>query len=186
MSMSVLNLAIQTARPDTYLISNFETAGGNRAIANRLINYITGVFTGSEGAYASGYPPSIAISVQGNSVQASATLTCVSAVATDTVVVNGVTFTCVNSGATGNQFNVGASDTECAANIAAAINASVTALVSGYVSATSALGVVTVSAIVYGLSGNLYTLTTTGGHIAASSAKLVGGAADATAQTLQF
>lgn len=49
------------------------------------------------------------------------TLTLAGVVATDTCVVNGVTYTCVASGATGNQFNIGASDTLTAANLAALI-----------------------------------------------------------------
>ena len=92
------------------------------------------------------------------SVQASGTVTLSSMVATDTVTVNGVVFTCVASGATGNQFNVGGTDTITATNLAAAINASVTALVAGYVTASASGPVVTVTAIQPGLTGNLGTL----------------------------
>lgn len=184
--MAVLNIQVSCARPDTYYEQNFETAGGPKAIINRLTNFLTGLATGTEGAMSTTVPPTIAFSVQENMVQASATLTCVSAIATDTVVINGVSFAGVASGATGNQWNVGGTDTLTAAAIAAAINASVTALIAGYVTATSALGVVTVTSSLYGLGGNQVTISTTGGTITASSTRLVGGAVDATAQTLTF
>lgn len=109
-------------------------------------------------------------------VQASGTLTLSTAVATNTAVVNGVTFTCVASGATGNQFNVGGTDTLTAAALAAAINASVTAKVASYVTAVAVGAVVTVSAVQPGLSGNLFTLSATGG-IAAGASALAGGTA---------
>lgn len=189
--MSVLKLEVTTARPDDYLESNFETPGGNRTIAQRIADYITRVFTGNESAESAGNPPSIAISVQGNEVQASGTLIFDTVVATDAFVINGVTFTAVASGATGNQFNVGADDVETAENAAAAINASATALINGYVTATGAAGltttgVVTITSAFYGLAGNMTTLVSNDATITASGARLTGGAADATAQTLEF
>lgn len=45
-------------------------------------------------------------------------------VAGDVVTINGLAFLCVASGATGRQFNVGATDTDTATNLVAAINAS--------------------------------------------------------------
>jgi hypothetical protein len=92
-----------------------------------------------------------------NAVQASGTVTLSSHVATNTVTINGVVFTAVASGATGNQYNVG-TDTVTAANLAAAINASVSAAVAGLVTATSSGAVVTVTAVTPGLLGNLVTL----------------------------
>lgn len=189
--MSVLKLAITSARPDSYLESNFETAGGKNAIAQRIVNYVQSLTTGSELAESASAPPSIAISVQGNEVQASGTFILDTVIATDVISINGVNFTCVASGATGNQFNVGADDVETAANLAAAINASVTALVSGYVTATSAAGltttgVVTVTSSFYGLSGNQTLIASADATIVASGARLTGGLADATAQTLSF
>lgn len=183
--MSVLNVAITTGRPDSYLESNFETSGGARQIAQRLVNYINGVFTGSESGTSSA-APSIALSVQGNAVQASGTFTLASVIATDACSINGVTFTCVASGAVANQFNVGASDALTAVNLAAAINASVSALVSGYVTASAAGDVVTVTSAFYGLSGNQTLIATADATITVSGAKLTGGAVDATAQTLSF
>jgi len=92
-----------------------------------------------------------------NAVQASGTVTLTSHIATNTVTINGVVFTCVASGATGNQYNVG-TDTVTAANLAAAINASVSAAIAGLVTATSSGTVVTITAVTPGLLGNLITL----------------------------
>lgn len=183
---STLTLAVTTARPNNYLVSTFETAGGNQAIGQRCVDYLQRVISGNESAYDSTHPPSIAISLVGNAVQANATLTCVSVIATNTVVINGVTFTAVDSGATGNQFVRSGTDSVTATNLAAAINASVTALVSGYVTAAASSNVVTVSSTNFGIYGNQVTLTTGGGTIVASTARLIAGAADATAQTLNF
>jgi phage tail sheath gpL-like len=184
--MSVLKLQVVSARPDDYLESNFQVAGGGRAIAERLKQYLERVYTGNESAAGTSAPPSINIVVQGNEVQASGTFTCVSVIATDAVKINGVTFTCVASGATGNQFNVGLSNTATAASMAAAINASVTALVAGYVTATSALGVVTITSAFYGLAGNQTLIESLDSTITASGVALTGGAADAGALTLNF
>lgn len=183
---STLNVSIITARPELWLESNFETAGGKTAIAQRLVDYIQRIISGNELAYGTSQPPSLALSITGNAVRASGTLTCVSVIATDTVLINGVEFAAVNSGATGNQFVRTADNTVTATNLAAAINASVTALVSGYVTATSALGVVTVYSTNYGIFGNQVTMSTTGGTITSSVTRLAGGIADATAQTLSF
>lgn len=118
--------------------------------------------------------------------KATGTLTLTSVVATNTFAINGVTFTAVASGATGNQFNVGVSDTLTAASAAAAINASASALVSGKagVTATSALGVVTLTAITSGVTGNAITLAG-GTNIAASGARLTGGS-DGTTTTIDL
>jgi len=96
--------------------------------------------------------------VSTGAIQASGTITLSSMVATDTVTVNGVVFTCVSSGAGANQFNVGLSDTATAANLAASINASITAKVINVVSATSVAAVVTVTAVQPGLAGNMNTI----------------------------
>lgn len=185
--MSVLNLKLTTGRPNSYLTQNFETAGGARQIAQRIENYLTSLYTGSEGAQVSpASPPSIAISVQGNEVAASGTFTLTSVIATDACSVNSVTFTCVANGATANQFNVGLDDTATAVNLAAAINASVTALVTGVVRATASTNVVTITSAFYGLAGNQTAIATADSTIVVSGARLTGGAVDATAQTLTF
>lgn len=129
--------------------------------------------------------PSVIVSIEDNAVPASGTFTFASIVATNTMTINGVVFTCVASGATGNQFNVGASDTAAAANAAAAINASVTTLIAGYVTATSALGVVTVTSVSRGKAGNQVTIVG-GSNVTASGARLTGGAVDPGTVTYTF
>lgn len=184
--MAVLKLAISSARDDTTLEQQFETAGGARQIAQRIVNYINSLFTGSESAMSSSIPPQIAISIQENEVQASGTLTCVSVIATNSVVINGVSFTAVDSAPGTNEFVRTADNAVTATNLAAAINASATALISGYVTASALSNVVTVTSVFYGLSGNQATMSTTGGTITSSVTRLASGAVDATAQTLQF
>jgi phage tail sheath gpL-like len=184
--MSVLKLRVVTKRPDGWLESNLQTAGGSRAIAERIKQYIERVYTGGELAEDSSTPPSINVRIEGEETQASGTFTLDTVIATDAVSINGVSFTAVASGATGNQFNVGADDTETAENLAAAINASATALVSGYVTASSAAEVVTVTSVFYGLAGNAITIESADATITASGARLEGGAEDAGALTLSF
>lgn len=73
--------------------------------------------------------------------------------AAQTMTLNGVTFTARASGATGNEFNIGGSVAVTAANLAAAINASTSVKLLNSVVATSAAGVVTVSARIPGFAG---------------------------------
>jgi phage tail sheath gpL-like len=185
--MGQLNLKIASRRDDATLQRIFQTpgSGAKHAVGQHLVNFIQGLISGSE-LGPSGEAPSVAISVEGQAVAASGTFTLASVIATDAISINGVTFTCVASGATGNQFNVGVSDTATAANLAAAINASVTALVSGYVTASAAATVVTVSAAIPGILGNAITIASADATITASGARLTGGAADSSAITLSF
>lgn len=119
-----------------------------------------------------------------DSVVATGTVTLSSHVATNTVTVNGVVFTAVASGATGNQYNVG-TDAVTAANLAAAINASVTAKVQGYVVATAASNVVTINAIRPGVLGNLTTIAISANG-SVSGATLAGGTDGALTSTTSY
>lgn len=109
--------------------------------------------------------------------QASGTVTAAVAIAGNTVTINGVVFTGVASGAVGNQFNIGGTDAITATNIAAAINASVTAGVQGVVTAAAVGTVVTITAVQPGLTGNAISLASSGATLAVSGAKLTGGTA---------
>jgi phage tail sheath gpL-like len=177
--MATIRLSVTTGRPASTLQSTYQTVGDSRGIVNKLAAFLTSVSSGSEST------PSIIIRVQENEGRASGTLTLASVVATNSCVINGVTFTAVASGATGNQFNVGVDDPTTAANLAAAINASITAFVSGYVVATSSGAVVTVLSVFYALAGNMITLAG-GTNITASGSKLTGGTLDPNTQTLSF
>jgi len=108
-------------------------------------------------------------------VRATGTFTSTTAIATDAISINGVTFTAVASGATGDQWNIGADDTEDCVNLAAAINASASALVSEHVTATSATNVVTLTAKQTGTTGNAITISSADATIVASGARLTGG-----------
>lgn len=185
--MGQVNLQIASRRDDATLKAMFETPGSSakKSIAQKLVNFLQGVFTGTE-LGPSGEAPSIAISIEDQATAASGTYTLDTVIATDAVSINGVSFTAVAAGATGNQFNVGADDTETAANLAAAINASATALVNQHVTASSVDEVVTVTAVNKGVFGNAVTIASADATITPSGARLTGGAADATALTLEF
>jgi phage tail sheath gpL-like len=139
---------------------------GYRELASaKIVNYAKQVTSGARPA---------AVKTRIGAVKASGTVTLSSHVATDTVTINGTTFTCVSSGATGNQYNVGGNDTSTAVNLAAAINASATSVVVDNVYATAASGVVTVTAIDPGTSGNQITLAISA-HGSVSGARATGG-----------
>lgn len=98
-------------------------------------------------------------------VAASGTVTIASGNGTITATINGVAIA----------VDWATSDTNTAALLAAAINASSDALVSGVVTATSALGVVTIAAVLKGKTGNAITLAASGTGATASGARLTGG-----------
>lgn len=188
--MSVLNLAITSGRPDSWLESNFETPGGSHSIAQRLVNYLQSLQTGTEKDAGTGNPPSIAISIQGNAVRAFCTVTFTSVVATDELSINGVAFIAVASGATEDEFDVGATDLETAQNAANAINASTTALIKGYLTAAAeeigGQAILRITSTFWGIEGNQTTVSSTDSTFSISSPQLQAGDADPTAQTLTF
>lgn len=111
---------------------------------------------------------------------ATGTVTAASAVAADTVTVDGRVFTAIANLATpvGRQFSVGATDTACAANLAAAINLAEQNDASTNVVATSAAAVVTIRAVADGTSGNSIALATSNDtRLAKSGTTLAGGTA---------
>lgn len=96
---------------------------------------------------------------------------------------NSVTATINGVGVTASATDL--TDTAAAAALAVAINASANALVNKFVTATSALGVVTLTAIPVGSAGNAVTLAASGTGATASGARLTGGV-DATLNTQSF
>jgi phage tail sheath gpL-like len=116
--------------------------------------------------------------VKREEVQASGTITLDAFVEDDTVTINGVVFTGKAAPAGAQQFAVNADDAVTAANLAAKINASALAKIVGVVTATSALKVVTVTAVAPGLVGNVCTLAISA-HGSVSGANLAGGATGA-------
>lgn len=107
-------------------------------------------------------------------VAASGTLTLVSAIATDAITIGTITLTATSTPTTDLHWEIdGADDTADAASLAAAINANPT--LSKVVAATSALGVVTVTALQKGLVGNQIPISSADATITASGAFLTGG-----------
>lgn len=110
-------------------------------------------------------------------IKASGTATLTSAIATDAVTINGLLYTAVAGvPADSTEFSIDTGDTEAAASLANAINTDVRVgtVVSG-VSATSALGVVTISAVDPGALGNAITIASADLTIAMSGGVLAGG-----------
>ena len=117
-------------------------------------------------AVASGHKPVIYnIDVRDAAVLATGTVTLSGGSGTITATINGVAIA----------ITWATSDTNSAALLAAAINASTNALVKNIVTATSAAGVVTISAVVPGVVGNCVTLAASGTGATASGARLTGG-----------
>lgn len=143
--MSSLHLfQFQTNRSKTQLESIINK-GDAKCCLQDFINFLQGVRGGVYrviGGFAFG------------AVQATANLTVSStgSSAAETCSICNVTLTARASGAVANEFNVSTDPATQAANMAAAINASTDLL--NKVTATSALGVVTISAAVPGLAGN--------------------------------
>ena len=132
---------------------------GNVAIANvfrNIAEFFQSIGIGLRGF--NGY-------VSAGGVQAYDAVTFSSIANTNTVTINGVVFTAKTSGTQSGvqQFSIGTSDTQAATNLAARINntdgvGAPPAKVFGVVTASSALGVVTITAVEPGAVGNLYTL----------------------------
>lgn len=165
-------------------LSPFIDQGDKYQAVNSLCNYLHGL---SGGTY-KGTSLDLQIA-EGSATAASGTVTFTGVgAALDTILINGVTFTARASGATGNEWNVGGSVTASATNLKNAINGSATALVNQHVVATSALGVVTITALNKGAGGNAITLaegTDSTTAMAESGARLTGGA-NASANSFSF
>lgn len=108
-------------------------------------------------------------------VRASGTVTVATIIAADTITINGTVLTSSATPSGEAQFLSTGSDTVVAAAVVACIIAN--SNLTGIVTASSALGVVTVSAYVKGLIGNAVTLASSNGtRLAVSAARLASGA----------
>jgi len=168
--MATVSLVIKTAKDP----NEFKKSGQGNANLNKVQNLIKGMELGSElgsvAVHASSSDPAYA----------TGTITLASAVATNTVTIGKTvfTFTSTPTSNTATAVDVevdGADDTADAAALAAAINAN-TLGAATIVSATSALGVVTLRALVSGVTGNYIALAKSGAPITVSGAYLSGGA----------
>lgn len=147
-------------------VAPFRIGGQKRRskVRGDVVNFVTGVAQGR-------YKASAVALVQDNNdpVAASGTVTLSSGSGSVAAVVNGVS----------TAVTWATSDTASAAALAAAVVASANALVNGHVTATSNLGVVTITAKLPGVTGNAISLAATGTGATASGARLTAGA-DAT------
>lgn len=166
--MSFQTLIIETTESADEVLSIVDLVNGDQAAVQSYENYLAGINGGI-------YRADIDIAV--GAVQATATLTSTGiATATETVTIGNVVFTARASGATGNEFNVSATVATQAANIAEAINAS--ADMTGIATATSLLGVTTITSVVPGLAGNGLQISETLTNVALSA--FAGGTAGTT------
>jgi hypothetical protein len=132
-------------------------SGAMRVTANKVISYFKGLESGSQ----PGGPYTVDIQVAGGDAVAAsgtATITHANLTAGDTITIARVVVTARASGATGNEFNIGADATADATALTTLINTS--SSFTGICTATSALGVVTITSAVKGTIGNGLLLAT--------------------------
>lgn len=172
---AVITITSPTVTANSSTFSN--DTGDKYLIANRIADHIGGMCGGVRAG-------TMDLQVNGGStgVKASGTVTFSSLANNDTVTVGGVTFTAKTSGATGAQFNLGASDSDAAANFAAVVNSNATT--QGMVTASATGAVTTVTALPYGTIGNLVSLAISA-HGSVSAATLAGGI-NVTANTFTY
>jgi phage tail sheath gpL-like len=160
--MARVKIEINSPLSQTELTNRLGNAGRKQEDMQSLENYIKALKAGCDGATVEEL-----VGTGTSGVLATGTLTA-SAITAQSVTVNGVTFT------GGTDYVIALQTvTIIAAAVAALINASTDSRLLA-VTATSALGVVTVSAKYPGAIGNVYTLAATGA-MAASGANLSGG-----------
>lgn len=147
---TVLLLTQSESSADMQELIHVADTGNKLREINKLQAYLNALAAGVRHA-------TVAVGVAAVKASGTVTFTGVGA-ADDTILINGVTFTAKASGATGDQWNKGATLSASAANLAAAINASTTALVAGYVTAAAVAGVVTITAERPGVLGNCITI----------------------------
>lgn len=137
-----------------------------RRVANELIKYASGQS-----------PTTITCDARHTCTAATGTVTLAACAAADTVTINGVTFTASSTPSGESEFEIDGDNTADAAALVAKINAHSNALITGLVTASNVLGVVTITATIPGKTGNCITLASSNGTRAAvSGARLTGGA----------
>lgn len=177
--MSVLVVAISTARPAATLARDFQHAAKGKVDILRISEFLQRVGIGGE------LQPSVVIQVRENGTRASGTVTAASVQAADTITICGVVLTAHASTQNATTFALGISDTLTGDNIVTCINANTT--LNTLVTAVNAAGVVTIYANNYDKSGNGFTLATSNtGRLAKSGTSLSGGAVDTGARTHTF
>lgn len=156
--MASINMTVKVNKA----VANEFTKGERQRALKNAANLLEGLASGN-------LIGSVDISVHATDPVAASLTATLTSCDTDTITLFGVTFTGVASGTpTAVQFLTSGSNTADAANLAAAINANTTT--KKYCYATSALAVVTITALVKGEIGNfLPTVTETGSTIVVSN-----------------
>jgi len=116
------------------------------------------------------------ILAQQTAVAATGTVTFSSIAAADTVTIGGTVFTGSDTPSGTSQFLTGSTDTASAASLAVAINANTTT--NKYLSATSALGVVTITCLIPGVIGNSISLAISAHGSVSGSGRMTSGSND--------
>jgi phage tail sheath gpL-like len=166
--MATLNITIKTNSADA---GTYATASQPHKCLTNVWSLIKAITAGTRSA------SSVDVSVSSaDPVAASATATCASVANADTITVAGTVLTAKTSPSGSAEWARGVSNTADAAALAACINAHAT--VSKYVTASSSAAVVTITANVKGVIGNLITLVSSDGATLAvtGSGKLASGA----------
>lgn len=177
-----LNLTVNASRAelDAFVRSSTDPRGEATALSHLFKRLAAGTISGSI----------IAQKAAVAAVRASGTITTIYAElgAADVVVIAGITITCVTGTPSGfTQWKKVTDATVTSANLAAAINGLTTLNI--YVSATSALGVVTVTANQAGVIGNLISLAETSASatgLVVSAAALAGGTGGASSAPVTY
>jgi phage tail sheath gpL-like len=181
--MAQLNVLIDTDLSVATLTRDYQRPLSSKyADVQAISQLLQSILSGNQ----PGTPPSVTVTAYADDNYGTGSFGLVSVIAGNTCTINGVSFAAVASGATGNQFNVGVSDTATAVNLAATINASVTALVQGCVEATSVSNVVYLAASAPGLIGNQTAIASGQASIIASASRLTGGDADTDEKVYTF
>ncbi len=179
--MSSIVITIKSGRVYADLARFIDVAGNPRNGVQKLKQYFKSVESGAENA---------AITVQrgsANPVAATGTLTVTyaSMQANDTVTLAGVVLTAVTGSPSTGQFKKETDATVTAANLVTAILANAT--LAGIVTASSALAVVTLTALQAGVCGNQYTLVSSRDPgVTVSAAKMAGGTGGALTTAITY
>jgi phage tail sheath gpL-like len=155
--VAVFNLRFNTGRLASPVVASTKP-GARESTLNNLLNTIQQMIAGGL--------DNQSLRCDVTPLAASGTITLSGSSGVLTATINGVAI------ATG---SLAGTDTENAVVLAAAINASSNALVSGLVTASSAAGVVTITAVKKQKDGNMCTLAASGTGATASGARLTGG-----------
>lgn len=156
------NTIISISHPSPFNLKLEGTARRRNEAIGLVVNFLRGLVSGTQKGTAVTINAGTATT---SLVAASGTVTYVGPSGTQTVTINGVNITAAS----------GASAALTAIAVAQAINASTNALVQYFVTAVPVAGVVTITALQPGITGNAITLAASGTGATASGARLTGG-----------